>query len=159
VLTIRKTAIEILSTHYLDIIVTLLLYIGVGIVHWLFVPFDTFFLEQDATLSFPFKPDSSAEVPSLWAIILAVPVPMIITFSLQLFMRCCPIPESRPTTAPERVKKAIDPILDLFLSQLVFLEAHAMQLFIVEFLKSFLGRKRPNFFFLHIATTKDIEKQ
>jgi len=56
------------------------------------------------------------------------------------------ITDNRSTNTPERVKQAIDPILDLFLSQLAFLEAHAMQLFIVEFLKNFLGRKRPNFF-------------
>jgi len=38
--------------------------------------------------------------------------------------------------------------MNLFLSQLAFVEAMGMQFFLVEFLKAFLGRKRPNFFAL-----------
>jgi len=100
-----------------------------------------FFFEQDPSLSYPYIPDSAAEVPTLWAIIISLPFPMIIIFIVQLILRC---------TVPEQALKDefqhIQPLFNLFLSQLAFLESFGMQVFITEFLKCFIGRKRPNFF-------------
>jgi len=124
------TLYSTIQEHIFDIMLTAVVYTGAALCHWLYTPYDCFFLEQNPHLSYPYIPDS---VPTVVLILLAVPVPMIIIFCSQIILR--------------HVNTDVHPrAINMFLSQLAFLESMGMQLFIVEFLKSFLGRKRPNFF-------------
>jgi len=123
-----------LKEHAIDCVVCLVVFGAAALCNFLMPPYDSFFIERDPRLSNPWINGADEEVPDFLVIILSIPVVMLIIFGLQLFFVCT-------------AKNAFHPrALNFFLAQLAFLEAIGMNFFLTVFLKSFVGRKRPNFF-------------
>uniref|UniRef100_A0A6B2LC74 Phosphatidic acid phosphatase type 2/haloperoxidase domain-containing protein n=1 Tax=Arcella intermedia TaxID=1963864 RepID=A0A6B2LC74_9EUKA len=122
--------------YWVDFIVLLFFGMIAVICHFAMTPYDRFFVEQDPTLSYPYRvlPGDQA-IPNVLIIILVIPVPLVILLIWVLVFRYCV--KLKPGD-----RRIIDPVLVI----LAFLEAMAITIAITEFMKNFVGRKRPNFF-------------
>jgi membrane-associated phospholipid phosphatase len=136
------------ASHWIDVLLILLVWLSVPLSHWIygqtFGPHNRFFIEQDPSLSYPLEKGWSAgeEVPNELVITLAVPVSMISLFLFQILAKRL-FEYVNPKTSELHPKA-----LNFFVLQLAFLEALGLTMAATEFIKSFAGRKRPNFFAL-----------
>eukprot|EP01125_Pyxidicula_operculata_P013620 TRINITY_DN4518_c0_g1_i1.p1 TRINITY_DN4518_c0_g1~~TRINITY_DN4518_c0_g1_i1.p1 ORF type:complete len:201 (-),score=22.45 TRINITY_DN4518_c0_g1_i1:423-1025(-) len=126
---------ERIKRHIIDILILGVLVVFFILSHEVYEPYNRFFVERDPTLSYPYEIGSEEAVSSVLAGILAIPVPMFLIFLLQIFARFA-----------LKVRTIDTRVLDFIHVQLAFLHAIGMAQVIVEFLKGFVGRKRPNFF-------------
>lgn len=106
-----------------------------GVIHWLWPPNDEVFLERDPRLSRPYIEDADCRIPIPVIIPLTIFLPIVLTFILQMVIRFWKRPDNIHP-------KAIDPFFGL----LVIALALAINGLFSEFLKSYVGKKRPNFF-------------
>jgi membrane-associated phospholipid phosphatase len=133
-------------SHWLDVLLIVLVWSTVVVSHFVYGanPNKRFFIEQDPSLSYPLHQGwaSGEEIPNVILIILSVPVSMVSLFLFQVIATL--------------LFRFVDPnstqlhpkALNMFVLQLAFLEAFGMTLAATEFIKSFAGRLRPNFFAL-----------
>lgn len=121
----------------LEIISTIIVALATLFSRLYFPSYENFFVERDPSFSCPYHHGPLESVPNWLVILLAIPVSMAIIAAIQLFFRYFLL-KKYDYIAPRAINH--------FLSQLAFLEAVFMTLFITEFLKSYIGRKRPNFY-------------
>jgi membrane-associated phospholipid phosphatase len=124
-----------LKKYWMEIVVLCIIGLCTALIHWLWEPFDSNFLERDPTLSRPYFADSEVQLPIPVIIFLAIALPIILTFVLQMTIRFWRRPDNIHP-------KAIDPFYGLLFLAL----AMAINGLFSEFLKSYVGKKRPNFF-------------
>eukprot|EP01126_Amoeba_proteus_P011167 TRINITY_DN14473_c0_g1_i1.p1 TRINITY_DN14473_c0_g1~~TRINITY_DN14473_c0_g1_i1.p1 ORF type:complete len:192 (+),score=20.74 TRINITY_DN14473_c0_g1_i1:291-866(+) len=130
---------ESIRAHALDIVLTLILWAAEGLVHFLMSPFPRFFVERDPTLSYPWEIQGHGEEVPNWLVgVLSIPVVMILLYIIQVTGRSFSTDNSPHPVHPK--------VFDWFVIQLSFLEAMGVNMLMTDFLKSFEGRKRPNFF-------------
>jgi len=120
--------------HWIDTLFTVVLWI-LGLVFTQVNPYNRFFTERDANLSYPHIP--SEEVPTWLLFFLCLLVPSLIIVLSQTALRL------RFNNVDNRHKAA-----DFFLAQAVLFQALGLTLFLTSALKVFFGRHRPNFFAL-----------
>jgi len=106
-----------------------------ALVHWLWEPFDEAFFERDPSLSLVYYDDTKTRLPIAVIIFLAIGVPLILTFTMQMILRFWRRPH-------DIHPKAIDPFYAILIQAL----ALSVNGLFSEFLKSYVGKKRPNFF-------------
>jgi len=124
-----------LKRYWLEIVGILILAAGQGLIHWLWEPFNGAFLERDPRYSQPWYDDPQTRVPVGLIVFLSIFLPLILIGTLQSVLRF--------VRRPDRIHpKAIDP----FYGIMVTFEAFAINGLFSEFLKSYNGEKRPDFF-------------
>jgi len=124
-----------LKRYWGEMLVVLIFAACLGAMNWGWQPHNEIFMERDPSLSMPYYPDSQALFPIPLIIFLSIILPIILTFVLQMLLRFWKRPQHIHP-------KAIDP----FYGILVLAEALISNGLFSEFLKSYVGRKRPNFF-------------
>jgi len=121
------------QNYWIDLFLTLVL-IGVWVViHLVYTPVPRFFVERDSELSYPYEPKEDVSDTSL--ILISVVAPFVIIYICQIIFKFA-------LKADVKEKRG----LDFLLSGVSFLSAQAMTFIFSDLLKSFVGRKRPNFF-------------
>jgi len=105
------------------------------VIHFVFIPKSNFFIEQDPTLSYPYRTGSLEAIPNWLGAVLSIPVGLFVMFLVHMFFVCKFTEHDLPPRA-----------MNVFLPYLAFIEAMGLNFFFTEFFKSFSGRKRPNFF-------------
>jgi len=124
-----------IKRYWRVIIAILILAACQGLIHWLWEPFDGAFMERDPALSHPWFDDPETRLPVAVIIFLAIFLPMILIIILLLVVRF--------VRRPDHIHpKAIDPFYGLMIT----FEAFTINGLFSEFLKSYNGKKRPNFF-------------
>jgi len=116
-------------TRVRDVLVPFTVLCVCGIMGLLLPPHERIFFENDPSLSFPKKHQS---VPA-WMLIIFVITAPIITWLMFLLLRH--VQATR-----------LDLTISFFRSIVFYLQVVALTAFFTEFLKSFCGRQRPNFF-------------
>lgn len=121
--------------HWYEFLIALIFLGASGGIHWAWLPYNFLFMERDPHLSYPYYEDTTTLLPIAWIIFLAIFVPIAIFLTFQLVIRYL--------IRPAKINpKAIDP----FLGFLCMFEGYSFTSFFSEFLKSYSGRRRPNFF-------------
>jgi len=131
----HKFIVHRAKLYGIDFLVVLFFGLVTALCHFLMDPYDRFFMERDPFLSYPYLVTfGEQEIPNSLVVILVIPVPITLLLLWVFFWRFV------VKLSPDM--RIMDPILAL----LAFLEAMVMTIAITEFLKNFVGRKRPNFF-------------
>eukprot|EP01128_Nolandella_sp_AFSM9_P007215 TRINITY_DN3894_c0_g1_i1.p1 TRINITY_DN3894_c0_g1~~TRINITY_DN3894_c0_g1_i1.p1 ORF type:complete len:306 (-),score=41.96 TRINITY_DN3894_c0_g1_i1:214-1074(-) len=124
---------ELRDKYVVDFGLCVVLAIAVTVQHFLYEPHDTFFLERDPSLSYPLREESVSQT----LLIVIMVIPFLITCAAVALMRFV-------WSGGKKHSQTLDVVRCLF----VFLESVLLCLFMTDLLKSFAGRKRPNFFAL-----------
>jgi len=119
--------------HWIDTIMTVVLWLTGALIQYIGSPFHRFFTERDPTLSYPLV--STVWIPTWLLFVLCLIVPSLLVAGSQILLWY----RFGDLRKKHRVAK-------FFLAQLVLFQALGLTLFLTSLSKVFFGRQRPNFY-------------
>jgi len=132
-----EQAMLILSKHWMDFIFSFLLFITKDIISAASTPHDRIFFEQDPTLSYPYE--ANEEVPLDLLMVVMVHIPTIMFLIMPVIYNKFWRSKNKPPRTGHLQYDAFRPFL-------FFVQAMSLNMVITNFVKYYVGRKRPNFF-------------
>jgi len=131
------------KSHLIDFLVTVVFGLATGAIELWMGPTDRFFVERDESLSYPLEYGfaNGEEVPTWLVIVIAGPLGLVLLVIMRLL--ATKLLKLRKDGGSDSIHPKS---LNILVVLLAFLEALVFTLFLTEFIKRFVGRKRPNFF-------------